>query len=115
MRRRRGHRHAAGPDHHQPRVALRWKPTDDGPRPKARWCVHGLNIHEMEQLCPTPPLATLHLAMQAIVGDATTALMQGDPSNRKGPLYVEAPGGDFEPLGLAEGSLVRLGREAYGS
>lgn len=78
------------------RVVLRGKPTDDGPRPKARWCVHGVTdpeIHETERSCPTPQLATLHLAMQvcapfqyeASVGIATTAIMQGDLPNRMEP------------------------------
>lgn len=81
-----------------------------------------LGIHRVGLSCPTPQLAAFHVAVEACayfqleasVGGATTAFMQGDPSNRKEPLYAMLSCDDFEPLGVAKASPARLDRELDG-
>lgn len=47
------------------------------------------------------------------MGSAAAVFMQG-ASNRKQPLSAEFLWGDLEPLGVADGSLIRPDCEVYG-
>eukprot|EP00959_Pyramimonas_sp_CCMP1952_P437996 9169818-Pyramimonas_sp.AAC.1 len=76
---------------------------------------------EAERRCPTPQLATIHIATQAMADrgfeanadDVAAAPTQGDPIRRTASLHAEPPaGGHLEALGATAGSL-RLDREGY--
>ena len=106
------------------RLVLRWKPTDEGPKAKARWCVRGFqdpDVHLIERSAPTPSLTTLQtffqvaasLQFEAEVGDVSTAFMQGSPAKRDKPLYAAPPDGITLP-GVGPDDVIRLDKEVYG-
>jgi hypothetical protein len=102
----------------------RYKPTEEGPEAKSRWCAVGWqdpDILDIERSAPMPTTTSLYAAMQvaadrkwyARVKDVKTAFLQSKRTNRKVPLACRMPrDGTFE--GAHPNQLLLLNTEVYG-